>query len=858
MSLLGQPIQPTLDESSRTRSGSTPAYFSLDPNSAAKQMAALNATSQLRRTSQSGGTSESIFGSRQSPASESYVLIRLISSHLLITSLDSLVHQQRNFPNPAQVVRSRRDDFYKFLSNVMNARGTPLPPSITGIPSPYDPTNSRWGSLEPSSEPGGFKLYGKDIDLFKLWHLVMPGGGHNKLNRENAWSTVLPHFGMPEEAMNEAVVRSLAHHSNALLLPLEEAYIKNMHQQKMVQARQQQLSQSEISSTGMVHPSLAAGSMRQPSLPLAMDHMNQIGMDPNGRPTSSEQSMQVPNGLSREEPRDSNAATINDNELKRKLQEEEAFKRVRQRTESFEGSQVDAGTNAPHSVPSDSHSLLQTRQTPRPSTTSASSTNRMRRKIEYVPYSREIETYGGRDLDIIELEWNKLSLRRPQRLLEDWGTVDIEGLSMSLRSRLPIETTYALTILTILSTMRGPGADQGFNLHQCDDLMLELLELLRDQALGDTEDTPDVPDLSTHRELVDIVREQELTVFPHLSHDRSGYLNTNSFRRQIIYSILNLLRNFSLIADNQRFMGQHPEVLNLLLRISCFVVTNNSHIRPTSHVLTLPDLVKVRKEVLAIVANFAPYIVLSMHPSHVQERLFALLASFIMDPCELCSPAAVVMQSGALSAASVRPPPTVDLALDAFSKVSQPDQNREEICKRIDSTWFWSLFTSLVHRLPVSSEDFAITMRMHEVWLSYLEKVVMSIYSLCFLATPQLKIKIKTDRTLGFVKVVLRMVKRFVSIQHPEMRQYFIVSSRRAVEALKLVDDEKDVFESPQTTGPVFAFGMGFGESDTKQMESGTGLLAGFQDDVAWSIMLLPHVDDVMFAELESLCRISI
>lgn len=113
-----------------------------------------------------------------------------------MSSLDSLAHQQqRNYPTPVpvQAARSRRDEFYKFLSNVMNARGTPLPPSITGLPSPYDPMNTRWASLEPSSEPGGFKFNGKDIELFKLWHLVMPNGGHGKVRKQS------PHFS-PERA----------------------------------------------------------------------------------------------------------------------------------------------------------------------------------------------------------------------------------------------------------------------------------------------------------------------------------------------------------------------------------------------------------------------------------------------------------------------------------------------------------------------------------------------------------------------------------------------------------------------------------------------------------------------------------
>lgn len=846
MSLLGH-----IDESSRTQSGSTPAYFSLDPTSAAKQMAALNATSQLRRTSQSGGTSETIFGPRQSSAS-------VAPSE----SLDSLAHQQRNFPNPAQVTRSRRDEFYRFLTNVMNARGTPLPPFVTGIQAPFDPMQSRWGSLEPSSEPGGFKLNGKDVDLFKLWHLVMANGGHSKLNRDNSWAMLLSHLGMPEDAMNDVVVRSLAQHSNVLLLPVEEAYVKNMQQQRMArqQQQQQQFPQSETTpSAGPSYSSLPPDPTRQSSQPI--DQVNH-GLDNTGRAASLpyEQPSQAANDHMREESLNLSASTNMENDLKRKLQEEEASKRVRQRTESFEEAHGDNGTNSIPNAHTDPHPAARSRQTPHSPVASANP-SRMRRKIEYVPYSKEIDTYGGRDLEMIEHEWNKLSSRRSQRRVEDWGTIDIEGLSLSLRSRLPVEMTYALTVLTNLSIMRGTTPDQGFNLHQCDDLLPELLELLREQAFGDLEDTTDVPNPLTHRELVDIVREQELAVFPQSSHtsQRKLYLpESKPSRRQIVFCILNLFRNFSFIPDNQRFMTQDPEVLALLLRISCCSTTDQTHVQPASPILTLPDLVKVRKEALTIMANISPSILLSAYPSHVQKRLFSLLASFIMDPCELCSPASIVMQSGALSAASVRPPPTVDLALDAFSKISQPDKNREEICTRINTPWLWSLFTCLVHRLPVSSEDFAISIRMHDVWLSYIEKVVMSIYSMCFLVPPHLKTKIKMDRTLGFVKIVLRMVKRFVSVQHPDMRQYFIVSSRRAIEALKLIDDEKDVFESPQNTGPSLTFGMGFGESDSKQMESGIGLLAGFQDDVAWTIMLQPHVDDVMFAELESLCRIGL
>lgn len=54
-------------------SGSTPAFFPLDAANAAKQIAALNATSLQRKVSQSGGTSDSLFGPRQPHLDSSYV-----------------------------------------------------------------------------------------------------------------------------------------------------------------------------------------------------------------------------------------------------------------------------------------------------------------------------------------------------------------------------------------------------------------------------------------------------------------------------------------------------------------------------------------------------------------------------------------------------------------------------------------------------------------------------------------------------------------------------------------------------------------------------------------------------------------
>jgi SWI/SNF chromatin-remodeling complex subunit SWI1 len=84
---------------------------------------------------------------------------------------------------PAATLKQRQRNFLNGLSSVMAAKGTPLPPNLTGVPNAqYDPNTSPWKALEPSTtEVGAFRLAGKDVDLFRLWGLVFQAGGHAKV-----------------------------------------------------------------------------------------------------------------------------------------------------------------------------------------------------------------------------------------------------------------------------------------------------------------------------------------------------------------------------------------------------------------------------------------------------------------------------------------------------------------------------------------------------------------------------------------------------------------------------------------------------------------------------------------------------
>jgi SWI/SNF chromatin-remodeling complex subunit SWI1 len=119
---------------------------------------------------------------------------------------------------PAATLKQRQRNFLNGLTSVMSARGTPLPPALTGVPNAqYDPNASPWKSLEPSlTEVGAFRLAGKDVDLFRLWGLVFQAGGHAKvcslstpisytahtrshqLTQQNAWGQILSQFDLTE------------------------------------------------------------------------------------------------------------------------------------------------------------------------------------------------------------------------------------------------------------------------------------------------------------------------------------------------------------------------------------------------------------------------------------------------------------------------------------------------------------------------------------------------------------------------------------------------------------------------------------------------------------------------------------
>jgi len=488
-----------------------------------------------------------------------------------------------------------------------------------------------------------------------------------------------------------------------------------------------------------------------------------------------------------------------------------------------------------------------------------------RRKIEYVPLAREVHTFGGRDLHAIDQEWNAVVPRRPLREVHDWGTVDIECLCMSIRSRLSIELSYALTTFTVLSTMRGQAPGSGFPISQCPDLLEDVLDLVEELAFSEPEKTPtsNLPEHTTrifsNKELVALVQDTQSRPFAILENEkawRDSPLGPQQRPANIIMAVVNVIRNLSSINENADYFAHHPRLIEILLRLCLVEEVDGKGPSPVAQHVSLTDVLVYRREILNIFMGMVGSMALPVNPTNCRtaRRAFDLFASYLVDPSEATSPLASVQLAGLAASPTRRPSPLADIALEAFTRFSQLDSNRQLISNAVPTSSIWLLLTMLVHRLPIVDADFILMQR--EYWLSFIEKIVMAIYSLVFLASYDLKQQIKNDRSLGFKNVMLRLVRKVLGMPNMD-RASFIICARRVIETLKLLDKAEELVDTSEPTMPVLSFGMGFADGDDSGLEKGTGVLGGNRDISLEMLMLLDFVQDpVPFNELDSITRV--
>uniref|UniRef100_A0A0W0G2R4 ARID domain-containing protein n=1 Tax=Moniliophthora roreri TaxID=221103 RepID=A0A0W0G2R4_MONRR len=875
-----------------------PSYGQLDAP-LQKQMLALNQANQARMNSNSsygavGASSGSLFGGIQGthdtlsshtnfqiPTNNQSLSVSNSAngSSFLDPSMSQSANPLANAAHPTSIMERTRN-FLASLASFMMKQNTPLPPALTGIPvQNYDPATSMFNDLEPSSEPGSFRLAGKDVDLFKLWAAVYQRGGSANFTNNNMWSSVLSLFDLPESFPSPdgsgmtSVAQSLQHYYNMILGSFEEFYKRNtLEKQRSMQAMK------------MNGPAALPGTPSRPGptpmqIPSRMGPPNTPGQPPHpgmnaSNPTNggvpfpsgvqpSPGTPQNAKGMSAADGIIDGTGSEDSQGLKRKLESEELDgKRARQKTESLDTA-FPPGPSSERSIvgpsnPGSSSQVTTMNQQPR------TRLEPSRRKIEYVPLAREVDSYGGRDMNRLEAAITDLT-RQPLRDLSEWGTIDIDSLTMSIRSRISTELSYALTTFTLLSTMKGQQPNTGFPINNCPDLLDEVLDLMEDLAFDGVEDQDVVDneqDITTNRTLTNAVYESGTRPFAGLEQYQACTDHNLGLRNKsgtVILAVLNIIRNLCVMPDNGKYIAEHPRALDLMLRVCQLSTTSLQSASPS---LSLTELITVRKDTLYTLSSVAIFMPLAdenyLPPpviNRLTKRIFRLVSSYIIDPVEAVTPMGCVQGVGGV--ASSKPPSLADIALEVFTKLGQTDANRQVIAKTISQPCLWRFFVSLVHRLPVVDADFQIIIMSKESWISYLDKLIMALYSLAFLSPPKLKIRMKTDRSVGYPSVMQRLVQKLLMHSNAEIRQIFYISARRAIETMKLLDDGADSFDTSKPTVSMLSFGIGYGEVGDTEVERGTGIFGGHRD-FGWDILLLREVnhDEQMFSELESLLRV--
>lgn len=491
---------------------------------------------------------------------------------------------------------------------------------------------------------------------------------------------------------------------------------------------------------------------------------------------------------------------------------------------------------------------------------------RPRFKVEYSPYTREPDTYGGWNLDMVNNFHHVTRSLRSITSVNDLGIVDIDVLSMSLRSRVSSELSYALTVLDILS-MPGEGDDKGgLGLAHCGDLLAELVDLIEETAFGDDgwagwikhaadaaplSPSTDRPSKMTFSQLLKGKWRADHSTLTSLALDMEEDCldNAMSSRRRIdcVHVAVNLLRNFSMMSDNFAFLADSTDLLNLMARLGDLRLArpHTSLDASSAAQFTLSDVLRLRKDVLDILINLASDIKFTQLPLDTSARIIDLMTSFLPstnDAHRLVQPAPHMFAHQAPQA-----PLRVEEILDAISRLTHSDRNRRVLRQLPDAT-IVGLFETLVRMLPVNFSE-ERQLRSTSFWLEYYARVASCLFNVAFAASLNQRLLL---RNVGGVTTIIPRLVEHLTQDGPQ--QPFIIC-RRLCEILGILNGPDHLTND--------GTGMSFGcEANGGGLKGWTGsnraMEAGWlahREDTLVNLLAVPRprmsLDPQVFAELE-------
>ncbi|WWD17349.1 hypothetical protein CI109_101790 [Kwoniella shandongensis] len=499
---------------------------------------------------------------------------------------------------------------------------------------------------------------------------------------------------------------------------------------------------------------------------------------------------------------------------------------------------------------------------------------RARYKVEYRPIQKPLPTLGGWDRNLVTATFAKHSLSQGTRSIHDLAIVDMEAILMGLRSRMPQELGYAMTVLSMLSMPHPEENIAGLPLHHLQDIFAELLELIGEAAFGEegwegwhktweagsTKATDSKTDLNklTFLELEQLGRDFDFS----LNDDETDLAapkprDQTGGQTDLVLAGLNILRNFSMFQGNQEMMGSRCELFNLLACVSdarlCRMPGDDLKPSGPHKPYSILELARVRRDCVCIVTNIGTYINLRSVPQRATVAIFRLLSTFLSCGWETLTLREPVY--GPSVAVSIREVPpavilSVDRALEAFCKLAQSDSNRE-VLGSVPASELVSLFESLIKLFPVNRRQFE-AMHSIEDCLGYYECLALSLYSLVFLAPPSTRTAMRN--VPGAIGVLTRVIFD-TALQKPEFRaNTFAILCRRMCETLGVLNgtvNASGVVEGAVSfsAGGIEGSGWRFA---SKRIEK--GWLAGMEEMVLGVVMGVKGIDLPAFTELEGMC----
>ncbi|OCF36906.1 hypothetical protein I316_01504 [Kwoniella heveanensis BCC8398] len=510
---------------------------------------------------------------------------------------------------------------------------------------------------------------------------------------------------------------------------------------------------------------------------------------------------------------------------------------------------------------------------------------RARFKVEYKPVHKVQTTVGAWDSNMVAATFAKNSLTQGTRPIHDLTIVDMEAILMSLRSRLPHELGYAITVLSMLSMPHPEESIQGLPLHHLRDILEEILELIAEAAFGEegweawrtkyeqaesklvpgdlqendvataTRNTSTLNTMS-FAELERIGRDLDYSV-DEVSADPSRPRDQTGGQTDIVLAGMNLLRNFSMFQENQALMASFPALFELLATVSdarlCRMPGQDDLvdvIRPYSVI----ELARVRRDAVSILTNVGSHINLRSVSSQSTLATFRLLSTFLNSGFE--STAAKEPIYGTLRSVSTReiPPPatlSVNRALDAFCGLASTDSNREVLGLRVPASEQVKLFESLIKLLPLDRRQFE-AMHTIEESLVFCEYLSLSLYSLVFLAPASIRTIMRS--VPGAVAILTRVIFD-TALQKADFKTNpFGILCRRLCETLGVLNGTVSANGQVEggmsfSAGGIDGHGWKFA---SKRVEK--GWLANLEEQVLGVVTGVRGMDLPTFNELEGMC----